>query len=187
MRFHSTPQSALNLEITKLAIIETVAAVALYVGIGVYFETVTHLALAVVVALFMLLRTETSAEWGLGVFKRAVDLIDFMPEPIQFPVILLFSPVVGTVIRVVATVYWAVRMPINTLSEIPQNWLRQCFCTDFFHPPEILPLEASKGHEKDIPVFAELLGLVRKEKSLPGKFFWASLFHPFLSSDTCLR
>jgi len=66
VRFHSIPQSARNLEITKLAIIESVAAVALYVGIGVNGETVMHLAPAVVVVPFMLLRTETSAEWGLS-------------------------------------------------------------------------------------------------------------------------
>ena len=64
MRFHSTPQSVLDGEITKLAIIECVIAVALYVGIGLYFDTFSHYAVAVAVAPLMLFRTEASSIWG---------------------------------------------------------------------------------------------------------------------------
>jgi hypothetical protein len=67
MRFNSTPESALNMEITKLAIIETVAAIALYIGIGAYFGTFRYL--AVTVAPLLLFRTEKSAEWGFKVYE----------------------------------------------------------------------------------------------------------------------
>ena len=70
MRFHSTPESALNGEITKLAIIECIASVALYLAIGFYFGTFRYLAMAVIVAPLMLLRTEESSEWGLDAFER---------------------------------------------------------------------------------------------------------------------
>ena len=70
MRFHSTPQSALHLEITKLAIIETLVSVGLYVGIGIYLGTFRYLALAILVAPLMLLRTDMSSEWGLKVYDR---------------------------------------------------------------------------------------------------------------------
>jgi len=46
MRFHSTPESAENLEITVLAIIETVLSIAIYVCLGLYLGTFKYLALA---------------------------------------------------------------------------------------------------------------------------------------------
>ena len=70
MRFHSTPESALNLEITKLAIIETLVSVGLYVGIGIYFGTFRYLALAILIAPLMLFRTKISTEWGLAAADR---------------------------------------------------------------------------------------------------------------------
>ena len=60
MLFHSTPESVLKGEITKLAIIECVIAVAVYLGIGLYFDTYRHYTVAVAVAPFMLFRTEAS-------------------------------------------------------------------------------------------------------------------------------
>jgi hypothetical protein len=73
MRFHSTPQSALNGEITKLAIIECVLSIALYLWIGVHFKTFRHLAVAVIAAPLMLFRTEASADWGLAVYAQIVE------------------------------------------------------------------------------------------------------------------
>jgi hypothetical protein len=154
MRTYSTPQSALNGEITKLAIIECVASAALYIGLGVYLGTFKSLAVAVVFAPFMLFRTESSADWGMRLYKRFFDYIDtwasfksdhFLREIviILISMLLVFvAPVVGTIIRIVATIYWAVRTPLHTLKEVPRNWLRQCLCTDFAHPPEIVPKEA---------------------------------------------
>jgi hypothetical protein len=69
MRFHSTPESAENLEITKLAIIETVLSIAIYVCSGLYLGTFKYLALAVFFAPLMLFRTKGSAEWGLTVLE----------------------------------------------------------------------------------------------------------------------
>ena len=46
MRTYSTPQSALKGEITKLAIIECVASVVLYVGLGMYLRSFKYLAAA---------------------------------------------------------------------------------------------------------------------------------------------
>src|SRR5258706_15625465 len=72
MRSFSTPQSALNGEITKLAIFECIGSVALYVGIGLHFGTLRYLAWAVVVAPLMLFRTDASAEWGLRAYERCI-------------------------------------------------------------------------------------------------------------------
>ena len=46
LRLYSTPQSALNLEITVLAIIEVFVSMAIYVGIALDFDTLWHLAVA---------------------------------------------------------------------------------------------------------------------------------------------
>jgi hypothetical protein len=161
MRSYSTPQSALDGEITKLAIAECVAAVALYVGIGVYFGTFRYLALAVVFAPLMLFRTEFSAEWGFTVYKRYVDFIDRQPGDWDL-IGLVLAPMGGTAIRIGATLYWAIRRPLQTLKDVPQNWMRQSFCTDFAHPPEIVPLEILKGGENNIVTFARVLEALRE-------------------------
>jgi len=75
MRFHSTPESALNGEITKLAIIECIASVAIYLAIGFYFGTFRYLAMAVVVAPLMLLRTDASSDWGLDIIDRYANFL----------------------------------------------------------------------------------------------------------------
>ncbi len=160
MRFHSTPQSALNLEITKLAIIETIVAIALYVSAGLYLGTFKYLAWAVIVAPFMLFRTESSANWGLKVYERFGRRIFALPE-LPRVIILIFAPLVGMAIRIIATLYWTIRRPIYTLKEMPQNWLRQSICTDIRHAPEILPLEALRGKDKQIPSFASLIKALR--------------------------
>ncbi len=164
MRFHSTPQSALDGEITILAIIETVVSVAIYVGIGLYFGTFKYLAWAVVVAPLMLFRTEVSAEWGINTYERCLNGLWQLPDPWGGFANGLVGPLIGVAIRVLATLYWVIRRPLHALKEIPQNWLRQSFCTDFFHAPEILPLEAAKGETKKIFTFARLLATFRGEQ-----------------------
>ena len=71
MLFHSTPQSVLNREITKVAIIECVIAVAVYTAIGLYFDTYRHYAVAVAVAPLMLFRTEASTVSGINIYVYA--------------------------------------------------------------------------------------------------------------------
>jgi hypothetical protein len=143
---------------TTLATIECVVSVSLYVGIGIYYQTFRHLLIAIAVAPLMLFRTDASVRWGIKIFQ-----IIIMKTPIKVPkggclvsTLFLWSlPLVlcaytasGVVIRVIATLYWTLRRPLYTLSEMPENWLRQNFCTDFFYPPELLPLEHIYAHGK---------------------------------------
>ena len=162
MRFHSTPQSALDGEITILAIIETIVSIAIYVGLGLYFGTFKYLAWAIVVAPLMLFRTEASAIWGLKVYelvtKKFADLLDYLDSSLpdlgkgeDLKLVFVGVPftamlaLCGTIIRPLATIYWILRRPLHALRESPRNWLRQSLCTDFFHPPEIVPLESLQG------------------------------------------
>jgi hypothetical protein len=157
MRNYSTPESALNLEITKLAIFECIVAVALYVGIGLYLGSFKNLAIAVVFAPLMLFRTEASAVWGLGLFSKILWRMEPWPDWLKMPLALIFLPLIGVGIRVISTVYWAMRRPLYTLQETPHNWLRQTVCTDFAHVPEIVPLEAIRGDEFKVPTFARVI------------------------------
>lgn len=182
MRFHSTPESAVNLEITKLAFIETITSVAIYIGIGVYFQTVAHYALAIVVAPFMLLRTEESAEWGLRVYEKFLTLVDKI-NPKSLVIIGIFSlstialiPAIALSLRFAALAKFFAKTPIITLSQMPKNWLRQCFCTDFYHAPEMLPMEIIKSTPNSIPLFTELVSELRLEVSDSKNSFLMKLF-----------
>lgn len=179
MRFHSTPQSALDGEITILAIIETIVSIAIYVGIGLYFGTFKYLAWAIVVAPLMLFRTEDSAEWGLKVYEESLDFLEKLfkhldrqdshgDEPNFFNrfAAAVAVPLIGITIRIAATLYWTTRRPFSALSNMSQNWMRQSCCTDFFHPPEILPNEAAKGNRGVIPKFDDVLDTFRDEDTV---------------------
>jgi hypothetical protein len=171
MRTYSTPQSALNGEITKLAILECVASATLYIGAGVYLGTFKYLALAVVFAPLMLFRTDFSADWGLQIYSQLnAYILDRQAHRIPGPLrkfagffLVLILALGGTVIRLVSTVYWACRRPLQTLRDAPRNWLRQCFCTDFVHPPEILPKEAIYNDDEIIK-FMNLIDGIREEE-----------------------
>ena len=172
MRTYSTPQSALKGEITKLALLECVLSAALYISAGIYFGTFRYLALAVVFAPLMLFRTEFSADWGFQLYVQTTDrMVDWSnrhskawQELLSFILVLVTMPVVGTAIRVIATVYWAFRRPLRTLRETPRNWLRQAFCTDFAHPPEIVPKEALEEDDSRVLRFVDFLNLLRQMK-----------------------
>jgi hypothetical protein len=185
MRTYSTPQSALNQEITKLAIIECIASTAVYVGIAVYLGTFRYLAAAVIFAPLMLFRTEVSANWGLKVYERCNEILDKnkllhrLPEPYNVAVMLLIIALLGTAIRIIATVYWLFRRPLQTLRDTPQNWLRQSLCTDFAHPPEVVPLEAAKGSES-VPTFKALLEESRLAGNAREHVLTIVVFGPFI-------
>ena len=181
MRAYSTPQSALNLEITKLAIFECVVAVLLYVGMGLYLGSFKYLAVAVVFAPLMLFRTEESALWGLRLYSNIFTRLE--QTGLQEGLLLLFvfglGPLIGVTIRIVATLFWAIRRPLYTLQETPRNWLRQTICTDFAHVPEVVPLEAIKGQEFRVPFFLDLVQNVRGE-SLTLNVAIIIFFTPYL-------
>jgi hypothetical protein len=162
VRFHSTPESALNGEITKLAIIETTLSVGLYVWAGLHFGSFRYLALAMISAPLMLFRTRASAQWGLKLYGKWINAeiqLAFRGRPLGIAGALL-TPAVGALIRVLSTVYGFIRRPHQTLTEIPLNWVRQCLCTDSFYPPEITPLEALTENRIGVPSFPNFLWAV---------------------------
>lgn len=169
MRWYSTPQSSVNGEVTRLAIAECLASIAVYVVIGVYVGTFKSLAWAVAVAPMMLLRTDNSVRLGLSLFKRfqdwGVDWIDSTGEPslIRAMVMFIAWPAAAILIRLWSTISWAIRQPACALRQMPSNWIRQSLCTDLAHPPEILPGESG---EKDYYVFAAITEAVRERRTM---------------------
>lgn len=180
MRTYSTPESALNGEITKLAILECVASVAIYVALGLYLGTFRYLALAIVFAPLMLFRTEASSIWGLAIYEKYLAKFDREYTFSDVVAVFVVAPVMGTMIRIVATLYWAIRHPLQTLKATPQNWLRQSLCTDFFHPPEVVPLEATRADPTLVPTFTDALRGLREEESHSTRLFLLLVATPFL-------
>lgn len=181
MRLYSTPQSAVNGEVTKLAIVECFLSVALYVGIEIYLGTFRHLAIAVATAPLMLLRTDDSAKWGMSLFRKYLGRLTdgkVTGSPLRILLETVFTvvggasiPLVAIAIRVLSTLGYAFRYPLAALASVPQNWVRQSLCTDFKHPPELLPLENAYGFPDDLS-FAET-----KE----------SFLNPFQGNDRTVR
>jgi hypothetical protein len=91
----------------------------------------------------------------------------------------VLGPLSGVVIRIVATVFWAIRRPLYTLQETPHNWLRQTVCTDFAHVPEVVPLDAIRGDEFNVPTFADYVQNLR-EGEPAGRIFLVALSIPFV-------
>ena len=185
------------MEITKLAIIETVLAVAIYAYLGIHMGTFKYLALAVVFAPLMLFRTKESAEWGILVYGKwhkktdaIVDktinskfLLDSRLGDITFYLGIVLSTIAmvlgGIIIRITATVYWGVRRPLSTLKEAPGNWLRQSLCTDFFHPPEIVPLEALRwNNESERITFISTIKDIIGMNGFGEKLVWSMVASP---------
>jgi hypothetical protein len=196
MLFRSTPKSAENLEITKLAIIEMVLSIAIYVCLGLYLGTFKYLALAVVFAPLMLFRTKESAEWGLEVYNKLKDILANTLNEYEsganttvglilnftlLGLLLTASALGGIAIRITATIYWGIRRPLLTLKEAPRNWLRQSLCTDFFHPPEIVPLEALASPDRYSPFnFPSVIRLFQEEGEVVMKLLISLIFSPLI-------
>jgi hypothetical protein len=160
MRFHSTLESVQKGEITKLAIIECFVSVAIYVGISIHFKTFRYFAIAIALAPLTLFRTEASVQWGLKMYARLSTflLMPFLSGRSDSFMLMGFLPALlgysGLAIRFAATLFWSVRRPLETLRQVPQNWLRQALCTDVFYPPEVIPSETT--YEGDILTFSYL-------------------------------
>jgi len=77
---YSTVESAEKLEFSVLAAAESVGAVIFSLWLAWYFQTYTHLVVAIVVAPLLLLRTEESVELGLRWFGGFWEGIDRVAE-----------------------------------------------------------------------------------------------------------
>jgi len=93
IRWHSTVESAEKLEFSVLAAVESVCAVSLSLWVAWYFQTYTHLVVAIGLAPLLLLRTDESTRLGLkwfGGFLDNPELEDYLFTGLAFIGIILW-------------------------------------------------------------------------------------------------
>ena len=158
--WHSSPETTNRLELSVLALVETLIAIAIYMWIA-SLGYVVHLIIAAVAAPFLLLRTKESTEFALSLRKTEKDILVFTvldklpdnsPHWIVYIVYPFLVPVIVIeflIVRGWATLRFAILAPMNTLESIPRNWWRTVGCLDSFHPPEVLPGAALQLNLKD--------------------------------------
>jgi hypothetical protein len=152
MRLISNDESVARGEVSILAIIETLLAIALVFYLSTHFNTVRWLAIAMCVSPLLLLRTEESTRlgikwWDWWMEKVVKPTLGYTGSAIQE----LVGRSVGAVamvlgppmIRMCATVVGFVTQPGDSLGAIPRNWIRVVLATDSHHVPEVIP-----GHEE---------------------------------------
>ena len=61
MRWFSNHESAARGEVSILAIIETLIAISISIGIAIYYDTTLHILISACIAPFLLLRTDDKA------------------------------------------------------------------------------------------------------------------------------
>jgi len=104
-RWYSTVESAENLEFSVLAAVESVGAVTLSLWLAWYFQTYTHLVVAIVIAPLLLLRTEESVELGLRWFGGFWREIWKLPDMIKDEFVIMPMPIIGLLLMITISLF----------------------------------------------------------------------------------
>jgi hypothetical protein len=122
MRWISDVHSAEREEVSALAIIETIAAVSVSIGIFVYTGHLYQIAIATCLAPFLLLRTRRSIRNGLRHGNRAAKRLDWFATDIVGMLLIPFVfPLEITIGKVRGTVRALFTHPRETISAIPNE------------------------------------------------------------------
>lgn len=138
----SDPISVRNGTVSVLAILETVAAVALSLWVGYKFKYWTHLIVSCSVAPLLLFRSEISN--NLGIKKlHAIDDDKYSYDSRggkYFTGIFLaiWALITLFLIRVYAVVHSLFKLRVKAFINIPKNWRSVALCVDLNHPPEAI-------------------------------------------------
>ena len=150
MRWVSSKESVAKGEVSVLAIVETLCAIALVFYLSSHFNTLRWLAIAMCVAPLLLLRTEESTRLGIEWFDKwrqrawcyavKMDAIGGRLNAFKATVVFILGSAVAVFsIRILATLWTCFRKPISAVHAIPGNWSRVAFSFDFCFPPELIP------------------------------------------------
>jgi hypothetical protein len=135
MHIRSTQESIANSEPSVLALIETLAAIAVSAGIAIRFDTLAHVAVGACVAPFLLMRSRESVGLGVRLFSLVVPTEPSYGDPILPGWLFFRTLVLSVVIKIIATI----RHPIKGIQAIPSNLARVVLCTDIDTPVELVP------------------------------------------------
>ena len=159
MRLISNKESIARGEVSILAIIETLLAIALVFYLSAHFNMRHWLAVAMCVSPLLLLRTEKSTRMAIRAFdlhcgflrdkfksrqsknnaESSDDSIVAVLRIFVFPAFWTSLILLTLLIRVVATLTAATREPMTAMRAISKNWARVNFSMDSFVPPELVP------------------------------------------------
>ena len=167
MRWVSSKESVAKGEVSVLAIVETLCAIALVFYLSSHFNTLRWLAIAMCVSPLLLLRTEESVRLGIewfdhawaafsGLYAKTDDYLaaDWRNSPrknsiVWVPWVVVLVLVRGTfgtlflfvppVVRVTATIISTSKHPIAALNAFTKNWSRVTLSLDSRFAPELIP------------------------------------------------
>ena len=166
MRWVSSKESVAKGEVSVLAIVETLCAIALVFYLSSHFNTLRWLAIAMCVSPLLLLRTEESTRLGIEWLDRWLDTMFevherfsaffrrfwvrscvgvlftacFVPIALIEICLLICTWIAAPlVVRAWAIIAVIVHEPLSMLNSIPRNWSRVTLATDTFLAPEVVP------------------------------------------------
>lgn len=97
IRWYSTVESAENLKISVLAVMESICAVSLSLWLAWHFQSYTHIVVAIGLAPLLLLRTEESTRLGLKWFGGFLEWFDWQINQI-YQVSISSSLIIGAIL-----------------------------------------------------------------------------------------
>lgn len=145
MRLVSNKESVSRSEVSILAIVETLFAIALVFYLSAHFNTLRWLAVAMCVSPLLLLRTDESTRLGIECFERwwRWNETHFrrpgIREPIWLIILGLQLPLMPSISRAAATILSIMRQPGAAVRAIPINWARVTLSVDSLFAPEVVP------------------------------------------------
>jgi hypothetical protein len=141
MRLTSNKESVAKGEVSVLAIVETLLAIALVFYLSAHFNTLRWLAVAMCVSPLLLLRTEESTRLGIKWFDNwpRSFLYEFLLDDVPWQVDYIIALPVVFAVRVAATFAALFGAPMAALNAIPKNWARITLATDTLCVPEPIP------------------------------------------------
>ena len=154
MRLHSTWESVSKMELSALAILETVLAISISIWISIHLDTILYILISTLIAPFLMLRTQASITQGLNWATIANIYIEKISSPFNkkkkpninsltyiFSLLLIAVLILLTAItiKIGATVKTLFTHPIDCIKAIPLNWWKISLSTDIRFLPEILP------------------------------------------------
>jgi hypothetical protein len=185
MRLISNEESVARGEVSILAIIETVLAIALVFYLSAHFNTLRWLAVAMCVSPLLLVRTQESTRlavkwfdaWSLTMFAL-VRRSRVFGGPLVILVFLACAAASALAARVCATLVGAARSPIAAVSAVPRNWFRVSATMDFRVTPDFVP-------EHPHNAFSTVISELRTARSYERA--WAFMALPFFLPSILYR
>jgi hypothetical protein len=145
-RWHwiSDRRSAENNEISVLAIIETILAGFLAYLFYRWTDTLWHVGVSACLSPLLLLRTPRSTKLSLRSAEEVYrDEFTFGTSPWykeSWGILgVILTPILVGSIKLTSTLFSVSAHPIESIAEIPRNWVRVVLCTDIGAIPELIP------------------------------------------------